>query len=79
MRPIFLGHGAPPLLDDPVWFPELQAWSRRMDRPRGILIVSAHWESAPAMLSSPDAGTPLIYDFGGFTPHYYEKIGRAHV
>lgn len=72
MRPIFLGHGAPPLLDDPVWVPELQAWSRRMDRPRGILIVSAHWESAPAMLSSPDAGTPLIYDFGGFAPHYYE-------
>lgn len=72
MRPIFLGHGAPPLLDDPVWVPELQAWSRRMDRPSGILIVSAHWESAPAMLSSPDAGTPLIYDFGGFAPHYYE-------
>jgi 4,5-DOPA dioxygenase extradiol len=72
MRPIFLGHGAPPLLDDPVWVPELQAWSRRMDRPSGILIVSAHWESAPAMLSAPDAGTPLIYDFGGFAPHYYE-------
>ncbi len=71
MRPIFLGHGAPPLLDDPVWVPELQAWSRRMDRPRGILIVSAHWESAPAMLSTTDAGTPLIYDFGGFAPHYY--------
>ncbi len=72
MRPVFLGHGAPPLLDDPVWVPELRAWSDRMDRPTGIVIVSAHWESAPAMLSCSDAGTPLVYDFGGFAPHYYE-------
>lgn len=72
MRPVFLGHGAPPLLDDPVWVPELQEWAGRIGRPTGILIVSAHWEMAPAMLSSADAGTPLVYDFGGFAPHYYE-------
>lgn len=72
MRPIFLGHGAPPLLDDPVWVPELEQWAQDMPRPTGIVIVSAHWETAPAMLSCPAAGTPLVYDFGGFAPHYYE-------
>ena len=72
MKPIFLGHGAPPLLDDPVWVPQLAAWAASMERPTAILIVSAHWESAPVSLSATGASTPLIYDFGGFAPHYYE-------
>src|SRR5690606_18956444 len=37
-----------------------------------ILIVSAHWESAPLCLSAPGAGTPLVYDFWGFHPRFYE-------
>ena len=37
----------------------------------GVLIVSAHWEAAPLMLSAPGAATPLVYDFGGFQPRYY--------
>ena len=72
MPALYLGHGAPPLLDDLVWPRELAAWAARLPRPRGILIVSAHWEAAPIMLSSPAAGTPLVYDFGGFAPHYYQ-------
>ena len=72
MPALYLGHGAPPLLDDPVWPRELAAWAASLPRPRGILIVSAHWEAAPIMLSSPAAGTPLVYDFGGFAPHYYQ-------
>lgn len=71
MPALYLGHGAPPLLDDPVWPRELAAWAARLPRPKGILIVSAHWEAAPIMLSSPAAGTPLVYDFSGFAPHYY--------
>ena len=39
-----------------------------MPKPRAVLIVSAHWEAAPLMLSAPGAGTPLVYDFGGFAP-----------
>lgn len=42
-----------------------------MPRPTGILIVSAHWESAPVALSSPQAATPLVYDFSGFGAHFY--------
>ena len=37
-----------------------------------MLIVSAHWEAAPVSLSASSAGTPLVYDFGGFARKYYE-------
>ncbi len=71
MPGLYLGHGAPPLLDDALWTAELKAWAGGLPRPTGILIVSAHWEAAPLSLSATDAGTPLIYDFGGFDPKYY--------
>lgn len=69
---LFLSHGAPPLLDDADWMRDLLAWSQAMPKPRAILIVSAHWESAPLALSASGAGTPLVYDFGGFHPRYYQ-------
>jgi 4,5-DOPA dioxygenase extradiol len=72
MPALYIGHGAPPLLDDPVWSSELKALAARLPRPEGILIVSAHWESAPLSLSATAGGTPLVYDFGGFAPRYYQ-------
>ena len=71
MPALYIGHGAPPLLDDPVWSGQLAAWARDLPRPKAILIVSAHWESAPVSLSATATGTPLVYDFGGFAPKYY--------
>ncbi|WP_100447779.1 dioxygenase family protein [Glycomyces xiaoerkulensis] len=68
---LYLSHGAPPLFDETEWMERLFAWAHRLPRPKGILIVSAHWESAPLMLSSPAPGTPLVYDFGGFPARYY--------
>ncbi|MFC6286022.1 dioxygenase [Nocardioides sp. GCM10027113] len=69
MPALYLGHGAPPLLDDPVWSSELAALAADLPRPSAILIVSAHWESAPVSLTA--SGVPLVYDFGGFDPKYY--------
>src|SRR3712207_1079159 len=69
MPALYIGHGAPPLLDDPVWSGQLAAWAADLPRPRAILIVSAHWESAPVSLTASHA--PLVYDFGGFDPRYY--------
>ena len=69
---LYIGHGAPLLLDDPVWSGELAALPNKFDKPKAILIVSAHWESAPISISSPISGTPLVYDFGGFHPKYYQ-------
>jgi 4,5-DOPA dioxygenase extradiol len=68
---LYIGHGAPPLLDDAEWMAQLGSWTHTLPKPRGVLIVSAHWEAAPLMLSAPGAATPLVYDFGGFQPRYY--------
>jgi len=72
MPALYIGHGAPLLLDDPVWSGELAALPKKFDKPKAILIVSAHWESAPISISSPISGTPLVYDFGGFHPKFYQ-------
>jgi 4,5-DOPA dioxygenase extradiol len=72
MPALYLSHGAPPLFDDRGWIEQLFAWAQALPRPTAILIVSAHWESAPLSLSASAPGTPLVYDFGGFDRRYFE-------
>ena len=71
MPALYLGHGAPPLLDDPLWSGQLARLAGDLPRPTAILIVSAHWESAPISLSASGPGVGLVYDFGGFAEKYY--------
>ncbi|OJF11629.1 dioxygenase [Couchioplanes caeruleus subsp. caeruleus] len=71
MPALFLSHGAPPLVDDPVWVSQLRELAAGLPRPTAILMASAHWESAPLMLGA-TGPAPLVYDFGGFAPRYYE-------
>jgi 4,5-DOPA dioxygenase extradiol len=68
---LYLSHGAPPTFEDAAWMTELHTWARALPKPKAILIVSAHWESAPLSISSTQVGTELVYDFGGFDPMYY--------
>lgn len=68
---LYISHGAPMLLDDDLWVSQLAEWAKTMPKPKAILIVSAHWESAPVSITSTAANTPLIYDFGGFAPKFY--------
>jgi 4,5-DOPA dioxygenase extradiol len=68
---LYLSHGAPPLFDDALWLRELFGWAQALPKPKSILIISAHWETAPLALSASAAHTPLVYDFGGFHPRYY--------
>jgi 4,5-DOPA dioxygenase extradiol len=70
MPTLYLGHGAPPLVDDPIWPQQLAAWSANLPRPRAILVVSAHWEAAPLTVGA-TRPVPLVYDFYGFPEHYY--------
>ena len=72
MPALYIGHGAPMLLDDPLWTSELRGVAEKLPKPKAILIISAHWESEPVTLTSPEAATPLVYDFGGFDPKYYQ-------
>jgi 4,5-DOPA dioxygenase extradiol len=60
------------LLDDALWTSQLQAIAAKIEKPKAILIVSAHWESAPITLSNAQANTPLVYDFSGFNRKFYE-------
>jgi 4,5-DOPA dioxygenase extradiol len=71
MPALYLGHGAPPLFNDPHWIDQLFTWAMSLPKPRAVLIVSAHWESAPLALSASAAGTALVYDFGGFAPRFF--------
>jgi 4,5-DOPA dioxygenase extradiol len=67
---LYLSHGAPMLFEMPDWMTQLHDWARALPRPRAVLIVSAHWESAPLAISSTQP-SELVYDFGGFAPLYY--------
>lgn len=71
MPALYLSHGAPPLVDDALWTDQLTRWARDLPRPRAVLVVSAHWESAPLMLGATATGVPLTYDFWGFPERYY--------
>lgn len=68
----FVSHGIPVTLDDPEWLRDLYDWGRSMPKPRAIVVVSAHWENAPAAISGAAAGTPLYYDYSGVHPRYFE-------
>jgi 4,5-DOPA dioxygenase extradiol len=71
MPALYLGHGAPPLVDDELWTSQLRAWAAELPRPMSILMISAHWESAPLTIGATETGVPLTYDFGGFPEHFY--------
>jgi 4,5-DOPA dioxygenase extradiol len=68
---LYLSHGGGPLpLESPEWLTPLHRWARSLPRPRAVLVVSAHWESAPLAISS-TRPEDLVYDFGGFDPLYH--------
>jgi len=77
MPALYLGHGAPPLLDDELWTGQLAAWSQGLPKPNAVLIVSAHWESAPLTLGATETGVPLTYDFYGFPERFYRMTYRS--
>jgi 4,5-DOPA dioxygenase extradiol len=83
MPTLYLSHGAPPLADDERWTRELADWSADLTathgKPRNILIVSAHWEDEPVSVSATSGRVPLVYDFWGFPPKYYEVTYDAPV
>jgi len=76
MPALFISHGAPTLVDDRRWVQELHGLARDLPRPSAVLIVSAHWEAAPVMLSATEP-VPLVYDFGGFPDRFYRATYPA--
>jgi 4,5-DOPA dioxygenase extradiol len=71
MPSLYVSHGGGPMpFENPEWLNPLHAWARALPKPRAILVVSAHWESAPLSISAARP-SELVYDFGGFDPLYY--------
>lgn len=76
MPTVFAAHGAPILLDDAAWMGELATWARALPTPRGIVMISAHWENRPTTLGATEA-VPLVYDFYGFPEKFYQTQYRT--
>jgi 4,5-DOPA dioxygenase extradiol len=72
MQPaLFISHGAPTLaLEDSPSTRFLAELGQQLERPRAIVVVSAHWETPQAMISM-DAAPKTIHDFGGFPRALY--------
>jgi 4,5-DOPA dioxygenase extradiol len=71
MPSLYVSHGGGPMpFENPEWLDPLHTWARSLPKPKAILVVSAHWESAPLSVSAPRP-SELVYDFGGFDPLYY--------
>jgi len=75
-RALFLSHGGGPLpvLGDPShadMVRELGSIAANIERPRAIIMVSAHWEERVVKITS--ATSPgIIYDYFGFPPESYQ-------
>jgi len=69
---LFLSHGAPtlPLTDTPARA-FLSQFGRTLERPKAILVVSAHWETETPAVNAVDRNE-TIHDFGGFPRALYE-------
>jgi 4,5-DOPA dioxygenase extradiol len=69
---LFLSHGAPtlPLTDTPAR-EFLSQVGGTLERPKAILVISAHWETALPMVNAVESNE-TIHDFGGFPSALYD-------
>ena len=69
---LFVSHGAPTLAIDPGATGErLRSLALGLQRPRAILVISAHWDTVAPRVSTA-APQSLIYDFTGFPAALYK-------
>jgi 4,5-DOPA dioxygenase extradiol len=72
MPVLFLGHGSPMnAIEDNEFTQNFREFGRRIERPRAILCVSAHWETRGTQVTAMEH-PPTIHDFGGFPRALYE-------
>ena len=77
MPSLFISHGGPNVVTDPSEAHDfLTSLSSLVEKPKAIVMVSAHFEAAgPAVVTDPSPG--MIYDFGGFAPELHTMVYPA--
>lgn len=74
---LFISHGGPNIvLDDMPARHFLEGLSSLVERPRAIVIMSAHFETHGVTVVT-DPKPAMIYDFGGFDPQLYRMVYPA--
>ena len=69
---LFISHGSPMIALDPGDFgPALHTWATRAPRPRALVVVSAHFQSAGGAAVTSSEHPETVHDFGGFDPELY--------
>jgi 4,5-DOPA dioxygenase extradiol len=64
--PIFISHGLPAIATDAAAGRDLVQWGKDLPRPRGLLVISAHWQ-APVLARGSTASRPkLLFDVDGY-------------
>lgn len=69
---LFLGHGSPMnTLEDNEFTRSFREIGSKIERPKAILCVSAHWETPGTFVTAMEH-PPTIHDFGGFPEALYK-------
>ena len=72
MPVLFLGHGSPMnAIEDNEFTRNFRDFGKRIERPKAILCISAHWETRGTHVTAMEH-PPTIHDFGGFPRALYE-------
>jgi len=70
---LFLAHGSPMLaVQDTAYTKFLEELGQKINKPKAIVIFTAHWESEIMTISSPADEYGTIYDFMGFPEELYQ-------
>jgi 4,5-DOPA dioxygenase extradiol len=74
---LFVGHGSPMnALSNNEYTRDLLRLAARLEKPRGVLVVSAHWLTEGTFVTG-NSEPEQIFDFWGFPSDLYEVVYRA--
>lgn len=72
--PLMAAQGAKGMFSDSSLSEALRATSSLLSgqKPKAILLISAHWETGPDLAITSSPRPPLLFDYSGFPPETYE-------
>ena len=70
---LFISHGSPMMaLEDDAFTAALESFSAKLEKPRAIVVISAHFQSRGGVAVLSNEHPSLVYDFGGFPEALYQ-------